>query len=221
MKRNQPLVLPLILALLLTGPVLQAGEITGFTWFSGVASVAGEPVSPPAVPNNDDHGPGVSPNPIIVTQKDYVGIGPVDLVFDVRDTGGTTEYAVYEGVQNSTGVDWNAYHIELGFGVGDDFVKSAPGDGLDFDAPLFNSDVDMAPLGGVLPWPTVTVTEDDLYATGSQPAFTWSGMFVFHVDVPDGIDRFTIRQSPIGVPEPTALATLALGALAAVRRRPM
>jgi len=47
-----------------------AGEITGVNWFSGVASVAGEVVNPPSVPNNDNV-TGPSPNTIFVLQKDY------------------------------------------------------------------------------------------------------------------------------------------------------
>ena len=49
---------------------VEAGEITGVTWFSGVASVAGTGTPPPVAPNNDDVGVGGSPNVIVVTQKD-------------------------------------------------------------------------------------------------------------------------------------------------------
>lgn len=188
-----------------------AGQISGFSWFSGVASVAGTTVVPPVALNNDDV-VGDSPNPFIVTQKHYTGIGPVDLVFDVLDTGGVTEYRFQEGVQNSTGFDWTSYHLELGFGTGVGFVKSTLGDGLDFDSPDFNSTVDFAPIGGTMPFPTVTVTEDDIFAGGGvQPDFAFAGMFIFHVDVPDGITEFTIRQSPIVdvVPEPATCVTLA------------
>jgi len=194
---------------LLTTTTLQAGQITGFTWFSGVASVAGTSFSPPSAPNNDDVA-GTSPNGIFVTQKDYTAIGPVDLVFDVSDTGGTTEYLVTEGVQNNTGLDWGYYHIELGFGQGVDFEKSTSGDGLDFDAPDFNSDFFFNPSPGF--FPTVDVTEDDIVASGGvMPDFSFAGYFLFHIDVPDGITSFTIRQSPIEVPEPSTLALTAMG----------
>lgn len=192
-----------------TATALRAGEITGFSWFSGVASVAGATVFPPSAPNNDDV-VGTSPNDIFVTQKDYVAIGPVDLVFDVRDTGGVTEYLFMEGVQNHTGVDWSSYHIELGFGTGAGFVASLAGDGLDFDSPDFNSDFFFDPFPGV--FPTVVVTEDDILASGGvMPDFAFAGNFLFHVDVPDGITSFTIRQSPVAVPEPSALALACLG----------
>ncbi|MEM7682448.1 MAG: choice-of-anchor F family protein [Planctomycetota bacterium] len=196
---------------------VHAGEITGVTWFSGVASVAGTGVAPPAAINNDNQ-VGTSPNVLFILQKDYVGIGPVDIVLDVIDSGGTTEYFVTEGVQNNTGLDWSGYHVELGFGTGAGFVKSAPGDGLDFDSPEFDSDLDFFP-GGFF-FPSVAATEDDLIAGGGvMPDFAFAGNFLFHVDVPDGITSFTIRQSPIPVPEPASIAALGVGVLALRRRR--
>lgn len=194
---------------------LRGGEITGVNWFSGVASVAGTVFAPPVDANNDNV-VGTSPNAIVVTQKDYIGIGPVDLVFDVVNSGGVTEYLVVEGVQNGTGLDWSGYHIELGFGIGAGFTKSPSGDDLDFDAPGFDSDFFFDPSPGA--FPLVNVTEDDIIASGGiQPDFTFRGNFLFHVDVPDDITSFTIRQSPIpvsgAVPEPSTCALTALGLL--------
>jgi hypothetical protein len=206
----------LALVLLGAGPAI-AGQITGVTWFSGVASVAGTVVNPPSAPNNDDV-VGPSPNTIFVLQKDYIAIGPVDLEFTVIDSGGTTEYAVVEGVQNNTGLDWSGYHVELGFGVGAGFVKSTSGDGLDFDAPFFNSTIDFNPAPGF--FPTVTPGEDDLIAGGGiMPDFAFAGNFVFHIDVPDGITSFTLRQSPLPVPEPGTFLLTLLGLLGLSWRR--
>jgi len=123
---------------LLTATSLQAGEITGFSWFSGVASVASTTILPPVAPNNNNVA-GVSPNEVFITQKDYRAIGPVDIVFPVTASGGVTEYSFVEGVYNGTGLNWTGYHIELGFNIGPLFTKSLPGDGLDFDAPEFDS----------------------------------------------------------------------------------
>jgi len=203
--------------IVLAGAALQAGEITGITWYSGVASVAGTAFLPPVAPNNDNVF-GTSPNEIIVTQKDYVGIGPVDLVFDVVDSGGVTEYVVVEGVQNNTGLDWTGYHIELGFGEGDDFVKSPSGDELDFDAPDVDSDFFFDPSPGF--FPATVVSEDDIVAGGGVMAdLDWAGYFRFHMDVPDGIPSFTIRQSPIPVPEPSTLGLLtAVGGIGLIVR---
>ena len=205
---------------LLTATGLHAGQITNVNWFTGVASVAGATITPPVVINNDN-AVGTSSNTLWVTQKDYTAIGPVDLVFDVIDSGGTTEYLVVEGVQNSTGLDWSGYHLELGFGIGAGFVKSAADDGLDFDSPDYDSLVDFNPGPG---FPTSTVLEDDLLAGGAvMPNFSFAGYFQFHIDVPDGITEFTLRQSPVPVPEPTAitLAMLGLLSLSVYRRQGM
>ena len=148
---------------------------------------------------------GDSPNQFLVIQKDYTAIGPVDLVFDLIDGGGTTEYIILEGVSNSSGIDWTGYHIELGFGVGAGFVKSTAGDGLDFD-----STVDFNP-GGFF-FPTFTQTEDDLIASGgTHPDTAYAGNYVFHIDVPDGISQFTLRQSPIANPVPLPAAVWFFG----------
>src|SRR5690606_39753066 len=118
------------------------------------------------------------------------------------------------------GVDWAAYHIELGFGHGASFEKSDPGDGLDFDAPDYDSPFNFNPGPGI--FPSVLVTEDDVYASGGvMPWLTFAGYFRFAVDVPDGITEFTIRQSPVPVPEPSALvlASIALLGVWGSRRR--
>ncbi|MEN1680233.1 MAG: choice-of-anchor F family protein [Planctomycetota bacterium] len=199
-------------------PVANAGQITGFTWTSGIASVAGVIISPPMDPNNDNVA-GPSPNEIRILQKDYTGIGPIDIEFTVIPSGGVTEYSFIEGVQNSTGIDWASYCMQLGFGTGTDFVPSAAGDGLDFDAPDYDSPFAFDPSGGG-PFPTVVVTEDLVAASGGiQGGFEYAEPFVFTIDVPDGITSFTLRQLPKAVPEPN---TALLGAVAALlaRRRP-
>lgn len=206
---------------LLTATSLRAGEVTTFAWYSGVASLASTSISPLSAPNNDDVA-GVSPNTIFVTQKDYVAIGPVDITFDVINSGGVSEYSVGEGVYNGTGVNWTGYHIELGFGHGTGFAKSLPGDGLDFDAPDFNSPLVFDPAPGFF-FPTAFATEDDIYAGGGiMPDSGFAGYFRFSIDLPDGITQFTIRQSPVSVPEPSSLVLCGLGLLgvgAAARRR--
>jgi hypothetical protein len=196
---------------ILSATTLRAGEITGFSWYSGVASVASTTIYPPSAPNNDDVA-GVSPNGVFVTQKNYVAIGPVDLVFNTTDTGGVTEYTFDEGVFNNTGLNWSSYHLELGFGHGVFFTPSPSGDGLDFDAPDYNSILNFNPSPGF--FPSATATEDDIYATGGvMPYLSFAGYFRFTVDVPDGITEFTLRQSPVGVPEPSTLALLGVGAV--------
>lgn len=197
--------------LLVANDPLQAGEITGFTWSVGIASVALEPVVAPPDPNNDDFGdPLLNENKIVVTQKDYTSIGPVDIEFSVVNSGGVTEYVMYEGVSNSTGIDWSEYRILLGFGMGSSFVPSPSGDGLDFDATSFNSPPDFSAF-----FSTVTEAEDEIYATGGTFP---NGLFTvpefrFSIDVPDGITSFTVRQIPTAVPEPGAIALAMLGCM--------
>ncbi len=195
----------------------EAGQIVGFSWSSGIASVALDPVAPPVDPNNDNVA-GPSPNEILVTQKDFFGVnGVADIVFNVIDSGGTTEYLFFEGVSNSTGVDLDEYRIELGFGEGAGFVKSTPLDGLDFDAPDEDSPRDFSVF-----FPSDVLTDEDTIVAdgGIFPylAFT-TPLFQFSVDVPDGIDSFTIRQIPIAVPEPASATLIGLlGACAVIRR---
>jgi len=205
---------------LLSAATLRAGEVTTFTWHSGVASLAATVISPLSDPNNDDVA-GDSPNTIFVTQKDYEAIGAVDITFDVINSGGVSEYAVGEGVNNSTGIAWSGYHLELGFGFGSGFVKSTAGDGLDFDAPDFNSTISFDPFPGFF-FPTVSAFEDDIIAGGGiMPNGAFAGYFRFSIDVPDDITQFTLRQSPIGVPEPSTfvLGGVALAGLVVVARR--
>ena len=45
------------------------------------------------------------------------------------------------------------------------------------------------------------------------------GAGLFHIDVPDGITEFTLRQEPIAIPEPGSAALLLLTAGLAMRRR--
>ena len=201
-----------------TTTALHAGGLSTFTWHSGVASLASTSISPLSAPNNDDTA-GASPNTVFVTQKNYIGIGPVDIVFNVTNSGGVSEYLFTEGVFNNTGLNWTAYHIELGFGFDAGFVKSTSGDGLDFDSPDFNSPFNFNPGGSL--FSSLSVTEDDVYATGGvMPHLTFAGYFRFTVDVPDGITSFTVRQSPV-VPEPGSFAILSCGVagLALLRRR--
>jgi hypothetical protein len=208
--------LALVAGSLLLATSSNAGEITGFTWSSGIGSVGLNPIAPPAAPNNDNV-VGPSPNVIFVHQKDYNAVGPVDIEFTVVPSGGTTEYRFMEGVQNDTGIPWTDYHIELGFGMGTAFVHSPLGDGLDFDAPAPDSPFSFNPFT------TVIVGEDDIDAyNGVIAPSTFTSPFVFHVDVPDGITSFTVRQYPtidIVVPEPGGLLLAGMSIVGLLRRR--
>jgi hypothetical protein len=209
-----------IIITLLTAGSAQAGKITGFNWYSGVASVAATTIAPPVAPNNDNV-VGNSPNDAWITQKNYFAIGPVDLTFDVDPSGGTTEYSFREGVFNNTGMPWVGYHLELGYGHDLTYTKSLSGDGLDFDHPEHDSPLNFNPAPFTF-FPSATATEDDIIAGGGVMApLSFAGDFHFSVDVPDGITQFTIRQSPIAAPEPgtCAFVSMALFGLSLRRNR--
>jgi hypothetical protein len=207
-------VLSLVVVNMLLATAVNAGEITGFTWSSGIASVGLQPIVPPLFPNYDVL--GTSPNEIFIPQKNYAGIGPVDIQFTVINSGGVTEYHFREGVFNGTGIPWTDYHIQLGTGMGTAFVPSPAGDGLDFDFPEQNSPVSMGPFT------TIVVAEDSIDAyNGVVPPYVYVGYLHFHIDVPDGISSFTLRQYPTIdpiVPEPSGLLLAGMSLLGLARR---
>jgi hypothetical protein len=88
-------------------------------------------------------------------------------------------------------------------------VQSLSGAGLDFDSPDFDSPVLFPRFN------TVTVTEDSIHATdGLIPSPSYTSPIMFNIDVPDGIEKFTVRQSPaILIPEPGALTLSLIGLL--------
>lgn len=69
-------------------------------------------------------------------KEQLTGTGAVDLVFNIDPQGeqpdDTVGYQVFHRLVNLTGQAIESFTIELGFGVGDDFVASAAGDGLSF-----------------------------------------------------------------------------------------
>jgi hypothetical protein len=179
-------------------------------------------VSVPAIftltPNNDNvPAPAVPDNNIVVPLKRFDFNDYIDIEFVVVPTGGVTEYQVTEFVDNNTGTDWSEYRMQLGFGVGPGFVVGPPADGLDFDAPTF----DTPPTSGALPV-VVPLSEDELsfsggiHGGGAQP-------YMFRIDVPDGplgvTYTFTLRQFPTPVPEPSTAVLVALAVVGLLRRR--
>lgn len=185
------------------------------------------PVGATPAPNNDNAG-ALNPNSIAYSIV-FNALGTAEYEFQVEASGGTTEYLFTTPgllpVVNNTGVAWIGYQFELGFGTGANFVSSNSADALDFDLPTAD------------PLPTSTVftildqqTDAIGWSGGSVPSIG-SVRFVFAIDVPDGLEtlnpsglnRFTLRQTPIvaSVPEPTALVLLTSGmaGLVMVRRR--
>jgi hypothetical protein len=194
-----------------TGAFLLPGFSTGSLSFS------------PASSPNNDNAPAASPNTISYSIFfNTGGLGPADLEFQLANSGGTTEYQVAPsgfGVVNNTGFSLAGFRAELGFGVGADFVRSGMAGGLDFDTP----DRDPAPQS--VRFPTLVHDDDTLRWRGAIVAFGQIGAS-FAVDVPDGLDsvhpegvnRFTLRLTPVAVPEPLS-AALVFSALSLVALR--
>lgn len=195
-----------------------AGVITAATMFgtnAGTGPGLGT-VSVPAIVTvlaNNDNVPsaGVLDNNIFVPVKRFDHNGNIDIEFHVNPSQGVTEYSVFESVDNNTGSNWTQYKMSLGFGVGALFVPSPSGDGLDFDFPNF----DTPPTSSAMP--TVVTGEDNLSFSGGIQT-TAAESYQFRIDVPDlaGVvgaagGVFTLRQTPIAVPEPSALALVLIG----------
>ena len=190
--------------------------------------------SPVAAPNNDNAAapsPNTIANPGLGVFLNAGGFGILDYEFNLADSGGTTEYFFTTNLVNNSGIAWDDFHFQLGFGTGAAFVPVAAGVGLDFDTP----DRDPAPTSSAFPvlnhqpnvveWSGATVNY--LGGTGGAP---FSVAFSLSIDIPDGlaalhpegVNRFTLRSFPTAqqVPEPATAALVCLGLVyAALRRR--
>jgi hypothetical protein len=203
-----------VAALGLATCVAQAGTITGVNSIvgPGLGTVNVPVILTPSEGNdNQPGGPGFDAN-IVVPIKRFDNTGIIDIVFNVRNSdaeGTVTEYEFFESVDNNTGINWDLYTMQLGAGTGAGFVISNPGDGLDFDFPTF----DPAPTSTA--FPIVGLAEDTLTFSGGIHS-TGSEIYEIRIDVPNGIQTFTLRQFPRAVPEPTSLVLAALGCLALV-----
>ena len=199
-----------------------AGLITniGTIILPGASTGSFGPVSTPS-PNNDNlatASPNTLPYSVFFNAG---GVGNLDVEYVVVNSGGTTEYRVttqLPGVVNNTGQEWRDFHFQLGFGVGASFVPSGALDALDFDTP----DRDPSPTSSV--FTALSHQADALDWTGGVVPSIGGVRFELAIDVPDnlqlinpnGVNRFTLRQTPtLGpteVSEPTT-ATLLLAGL--------
>ena len=210
------LLLALLATLVAIAPA-SAGTITTANPASGPGvGLVAVPNVLTTLPNNDNEaGPGA--NNIAIAVKRFDANGFIDIEFNTAGSGGTTEYLIFEAVDNNTGVPWINYTMQLGFGTGVNFQQSAAGDGLDFDAPNF----DAAPTSTAFPG---VVTGEDLLTFGGGIHGAGLQTYQVRIDVPDFVGRpqtFTLRQTPVPIPEPATLALAGaamIGALC-VRRR--
>jgi hypothetical protein len=169
-----------------------------------------------ANPSNDNQigGEPATDNNLVIPLKRFDHNDYIDLVFFVNGSTATTEYKVTEFVDDNSGVNWSKYTMQLGFGTGTGFQLAGVNGGLDFDAPGY----DAPPTSGVMP--TVALSPVQLVFSGGVQS-TGASPYTFRLDVPNGIESFTLRQIPTPVvPEPgtMVLVGLAFSAVAACRR---
>ena len=151
-------------------------------------------------------------NSIVITGKNFTGLGPIDISFTTANSGSTNTYTLGEGITNSVNppITWTDYHEQLGSGIGNTFsLTNTP---VNFAPPDSNSNftvmlllpytIDMS-QGSVTSGNTVSVGLD--LTVPDQPLTTGG--------------TFTLRQFPT-VPEPASLGLLVgLGSLLLARRR--
>ncbi|MEM8679869.1 MAG: hypothetical protein AAGF97_10995 [Planctomycetota bacterium] len=204
---------------LLLAPEASAGRLAGAPGILGPGTPLGVPTAVTGAVNNDDYsGDGLSnPNLISFAGIEIAGLAPVDISIPVANTAGTTEYFLDIGLAvNLTGVDWGGFVVEIGSGVGANFVRSTspfPGvSGLDFDFPVPD------PVLSSPEFPTIDHQADVItFSGGTVLAGDNATGQAFAFDIPDiagGTQYdFTVRLQPIPVPEPTTRVGLALATL--------
>lgn len=173
-------------------------------------------------PNNDNHTPTV-PDPenlnTITLSEAFVLANPayIDVVFNVSNSSGVTEYFVSKQVANLLNSSLPGLVIQLGTGSGDDFQLASAGSGLDFDFP----DADPAPFS--LLFSDIDHQSNQITATGGLllPGLANATNVTFSIDVPDNLpnNQFTVREYLLPVPEPSSCGLLLFGSSVMLLRR--
>ena len=206
----------------------RAGTIIGVSTVTGGGNAVINPILTEDQ-NNDNSSIPFEGN-VAVISKLFDASEPLDIVFDVDNSSGVTEYHIAEGMANVSGFGFIAYAFELGFGTGANFVRSNLTDGLDFDTPNLDPGPTSARFNTMAHSPDLLRFSQGTVPTGMTDAYTLS------FDVPDfnanlmpasalrpgGGYSFTLRQIPV-IPEPGTIGIAVLSALAwtvfALRRR--
>lgn len=137
--------------------------------------------------------------------KNFTSGGYIDISFSVVNSSGTKNYAVTEGVTNSTSRPINNYVIMVGVGTGANFHQTAPA-GYMFSN---SSSSNMGP--GTLSSGNQTLT----YSGGFIPV-GGTGTFTFNMSVPNStLTHFTLREvaSLALVPEPSSIVLAFMGGM--------
>lgn len=200
-----------------------AGSLAGSGTIVGDGSGS---ISAVTVFDNNDEIAGPNPNGIGINLV-VNGMGFIDKRLLLGPpTGGVTEYAVTENILNGTNITFTDFHLELGWLMNNMYLASAAGDGLDFDwgvLPIGPSNTP-PPSSTALLTVVNNINEDmlDYYSSHAGDVVLPGGSFTlfYSVDLPDpppNATHLVIRQW--ATPEPASVVLMALGGLAAARRR--
>jgi len=188
----------------------RGGVLSGLPAIFGPGVAQGVPSGETVNVNNDNVGTG-NPNRISLVGIDIVGLDPIDISVSVANSpgvSGTTEYFIELGsATNRTEAAWKGFVIELGSGIGSEFLRlsdlAIPGvSGLDFDTP------DRDPAVSSPSFLSITHDADILiFSEGIVEIGEFASGQNFSIDIPDittafkSTYDFTIRLQAVPVPE--------------------
>ncbi|TWU20773.1 hypothetical protein [Bythopirellula polymerisocia] len=178
-----------------------------FTAYYARAGVIVQYAADTDIANNDDFTGPFNSFVNYVSFLNFAGFEH-DYVWAVQPSGGTTEYAFNISANFST-VPAEAIYLELGFGVGENFVSAASVfSDLDFDAPLPGIP---APSSDKV-WATVNHQAHRIQYSDGLADDVIYGIAEFSIDVPDlpvsVNDFYTSSQLPANLPAGGGVFTL-------------
>ena len=177
---------------------------------------------------DDPPGPGQAGDVTYILDDLVFGsVEPVDTVFTIQKSGGTSEYLIdqiFEFDQiGPLGPKWSGFRFELGTGTGGSFEEAAGPEAPQFILPNPSDHLDPANSADVgdRQWlVSVSASNPALLVWGGGDTFLADGNLeiAFLINIPDynGISstgNFTLRQTPVVLllPEPTSGFGILLG----------